>query len=210
MRVNPLPANPRIVVIGTSAAGKTTLAHALACSLAIPMIELDELFWSAGWQPKRPDDFVELVARAAADDAWVAAGNYGGARQALWPRANVIVWLNYSLPVVFWRGLVRTLRRCWTGEVLWHGNTESFRRTFLSRESILLWILATHGRRTRELRELQQDPRYAEIRWLEFRRPADASAWARQVNRDGHDAPQAPAAVPGLAPSDSSGTRTSH
>jgi hypothetical protein len=179
-----LPGSPRIVVIGTSAAGKTTLAHALSQSLAVPMIELDELFWSAGWQPKPTEEFLELVRQAATGESWVAAGNYRVARPVLWQRANVVVWLNYSLPVVFRRGLVRTLRRWWTGELLWHGNKESFRRTFLSRESILLWILTTHARKTRQFRELQKDPQYAEIRWIAFRRPAEASAWAaRQVRR---------------------------
>jgi hypothetical protein len=38
-------------------------------------------------------------------------GNYGVVRDRLWPKANLIVWLNYSLPLVFWRGLTRTLSR---------------------------------------------------------------------------------------------------
>ena len=181
--MSPFPASPRILVIGTSCAGKSTLASALSLALAIPRIELDVLFWSPGWQPKPPELFLSLVREAAAGECWVADGNYGMIRPVLWPRANVIVWLNYSLPVVFWRGLLRSIRRSWRREVLWHGNTESFRRTFLSRESILLWILTTHRRRARMLRCLQDDPQYAGIEWIEFRTPTETSRWLEGVVR---------------------------
>lgn len=176
-----LPPSPRIVVIGTSSAGKSRLAGALSRSLSVPSIELDELFWSSGWRPKPSEDFVKLVDQAAAGPAWVADGNYSVVRSVLWPRANVIVWLNYALPVVFWRGFTRAVRRLWTREVLWHGNQESAVRTFFSRESILLWILTTHGRKARQFRQLRADPRYAAIQWLEFRKPSQASAWLERV-----------------------------
>ena len=179
--MNQLPASPRILVIGTSSAGKTTLASSLSQILAIPRIELDELFWSPAWQPKPSEEFLDLVRNAAAGPSWVADGNYSVVRSVLWPRANVIVWLNYSLPVVFWRGFVRAARRTWNREVLWHGNQESFRRTFFSRDSILFWILTTHGRRTSQFRQLQGDPQYAGIRWLEFRKPSQTSKWLESV-----------------------------
>jgi adenylate kinase family enzyme len=178
-----LPPSPRILVIGTSSAGKTTLASALSRALAVPRIELDELFWSAGWQPKPTEEFLALVRDAAAAPTWVADGNYSVVRSVLWPRANVVVWLNYSLPLVFWRGLVRATRRTWSREVLWHGNQESVRRTFFSRESILFWMLTTHGRRSRQFRQLQSDPQYAGIRWLEFRKPSHTSEWLERVRR---------------------------
>ena len=178
-----LPHPARIVVIGNSAAGKSTLARELSAVLGLPRIELDELFWAPGWQPKPAPVVRELVLQATAGPAWVADGNYGSVRPVLWPRANVIVWLNYSLPRVFWRGLRRTVRRWWHREELWHGNRESFRRSFLSRESILVWILSTHRRRVRDFRRLQSDPQYAGVRWLEFSTPKQADAWLRALQR---------------------------
>lgn len=172
-----LPASPRILVIGTSSAGKTTLATSLSQVLQVPRIKLDELFWSPGWQPKPTGEFARLVAEAAAGPCWVADGNYSVVRPVLWPRVNAIVWLNYPLPLVFRQGLVRALRRIWRREVLWHGNQETFVRTFFSRESILLWILTTHSRKAKQFRQLQADPQYAGIPWFEFRKPAQARAW---------------------------------
>ena len=39
----------RIVVVGTSGVGKTTLAKDIAAALAIPHVELDALHWDPGW-----------------------------------------------------------------------------------------------------------------------------------------------------------------
>src|SRR3989339_502860 len=63
-----------------------------------------------------------------------------------WGPATTILWLDYSLPLAFWRVLRRSLWRSLTREKLFAGNRESLRLTFLSRES-LLWVVVTrHGR----------------------------------------------------------------
>ena len=40
----------RIVVIGASGAGKTTLARWIAGQLGLPHIELDAINWQPGWR----------------------------------------------------------------------------------------------------------------------------------------------------------------
>jgi len=40
----------RIAVIGTSGAGKTTLARRIAGRLKLPHVELDAINWQAGWR----------------------------------------------------------------------------------------------------------------------------------------------------------------
>ncbi len=42
----------RIVVIGTTGAGKSTLAASLAARLALPQVELDALHWGPQWTPR--------------------------------------------------------------------------------------------------------------------------------------------------------------
>ena len=81
----------RIVVVGTTGAGKTTLAKALAAELALPYIELDALHWEAGWQALtqiRPEEFVHRAANAIAADAWVLDGNYESVRNMVWTPSN--------------------------------------------------------------------------------------------------------------------------
>jgi GTPase SAR1 family protein len=40
----------RIVVVGTSGAGKTTLARRIAAQLQLPHIELDAINWQSEWR----------------------------------------------------------------------------------------------------------------------------------------------------------------
>jgi adenylate kinase family enzyme len=176
-----LPPDPRVVVIGTSCAGKSTFARSLARSLSVPYVELDELHWAPHWREKPDAEFARLVADAVSGCTWVADGNYGVVRDILWPRANVIVWLNYGFALVFWRGLCRSIERgVWRTE-LWHGNRESFLRAFLSKESILLWILTTYRRRRLEFADLRRSAKYAHLEWIEFRKPSEASRWLSAV-----------------------------
>lgn len=177
-----LPAAERVVVIGSSCAGKSSFARALAEARGCAYVELDELYWGPDWTPKPPAEFLRLVQQAAAGEAWVAAGNYRLAREPLWARATTVVWLDLDLPPVFWRGLRRTLARALGGEVLFHGNRESLRRSFFSRESILWWILSTHGRRRREFEALRAAGVYSHLRWHQARTARAAAAILRQLS----------------------------
>jgi adenylate kinase family enzyme len=174
----------RTVVVGTSGAGKSTFARNLAAARGCPHIELDALFWGPDWQPQPAEVFQRSVARSAEGDCWVADGNYGSVREALWSRATTIVWLNYPFPVVMWRALKRTLRRCFTREALWHDNRESLWRSFFTTDSILVWVVKTHWRRQREFAALRASGQYPLLAWIEFRRPRKAQQWlARQTSR---------------------------
>lgn len=165
-----------MVVIGSSCAGKSTFAAQLAAARGCGFIEMDDLFWSANWVPRPSGDFVSAVRAASAGEHWVVAGNYGSAREVIWPRATTIVWLNHSLPRVLTRGLVRTVRRVVTREVLFQGNRETLRRAFLSRDSILWWIVTTFHRRRREFEALRASGCYPHLQWIEVRHPAQALA----------------------------------
>ena len=172
------PAAPRrVLVIGSSCAGKSTFARALSQLAALPCTELDELFWGPDWTPKPPEAFRALAADAAAGERWVIEGNYSDVRELLWPRAELVIWLNYPFALVCWRALRRTLARNLEREALWHGNRESFRRSFLSRESILVWVATTFRRRRAQFEALRAEGAYPQLAWLEFRQPRQAQAF---------------------------------
>ncbi len=103
-------------------------------------------------------------------------GNYGFVRDIVWARATAVIWLNYPLRVVLWRAWSRTTRRVLMREELFSGNRESFRRSFLSRESIILWAVSSHRRVRREYRRIIDDGTYPHLRIVELRGPAQADA----------------------------------
>src|SRR5689334_22685652 len=112
-RPGPTPTRPsRLVILGASGVGKSTLAERVARLRDCPHVELDALHWEPNWTPADPAAFRARITAATADDAWVVSGNYLAAtRDTLWPRADTLVWLDYSLPRAFWQTLRRTARR---------------------------------------------------------------------------------------------------
>ena len=165
----------RIVVVGTSGAGKSHFAQALAQARGCSHIELDALFWDADWTPQPTPAFLARIDAATTGAQWVADGNYSVARTLLWGRATHIVWLDYGRGRVLWRVFSRTLRRALRREALWAGNTESLKRAFFSRQSILLWAMTTWRKNRVKYAALQADPAYGHLRWQRFTAPRQAS-----------------------------------
>ncbi len=165
----------RIAVVGTSCSGKTTLARTLAAIRHVPHIELDSLHWLPHWQERPLAEFQTQVEQAVATDGWTLDGNYSKVRSIVWGRATAVVWLNYSFPLVMWRAIRRTTRRVFWREQLFGGNRETFRQAFLSRDSILWWVISTYARRRRQYPDLFSQPDYAHLRILEFTVPAQTA-----------------------------------
>lgn len=173
----------RTVVIGTSCSGKTTFAGRLAILLGVRHIELDELHWAQGWVERDDEDFRARARGACAGERWVSDGNYGQVRDIVWPRATAVIWLNYRFPLVLYRCLVRTIRRAVTREELFSGNRESFRMSFMSRDSIILWVIRTHHRRRRAYPALLADPAWSHLHVIVLTSPAETERFLHSVLR---------------------------
>ena len=177
------PEERRFVVVGTSSSGKTTCARRLADAIEVPCIQLDELYWGPGWREAAPDLFRARVDEATSGDAWVVDGNYSTVRDLTWSRATSLIWLHYPFAVVFSRALRRTIHRAATRQELFSGNRESFRQSFLSRESILWWIIRTHGKYSHQYRELLDGDACRHLVVREFRRPAETERFLVRLER---------------------------
>ncbi len=120
------------------------LGERLGTILGIPVVELDALFHRPGWEPTAVDEFREKVVGAlgAGHGSWVCVGNYTSmVGDIVLPRADTIIWLRLPFRLTFWRLLKRTVTRAWSRELLWGTNRESWRKSFLSRDSILWWAI---------------------------------------------------------------------
>jgi adenylate kinase family enzyme len=133
----------RVLVTGTSGAGKTTLAAALAVRLGLPHVDIDGRYHGPGWVP-RPE-FVADVAALAAREQWVTEWQYSAVRPLLLARADMLVWLDLSRLRVMAQIVPRTLRRRLGRIELWNGNVEPPLWTvFTERDNILRWAWRTH------------------------------------------------------------------
>ncbi|MFB3098236.1 MAG: AAA family ATPase, partial [Dehalococcoidia bacterium] len=85
----------RIVVVGSSCSGKTTLANSLSEKLGYSHIELDAIHWLPDWVPRPVEEFRKLTSVVIGEESWVVDGNYSSVRDLVWPRATTLVWLNH-------------------------------------------------------------------------------------------------------------------
>ena len=138
----------RIRVVGVSGSGKTQLAAEIAAHLGVPHLELDAVFWDAGWSLRDVDEARELIRHFVADHpkGWVADGNWDSRREGVLDDADTIVWLDHPRRTVMARVVRRTLSRGLTRRELWHGNRESLAnlRSRDPHRNIVLWAWHHH------------------------------------------------------------------
>lgn len=169
----------RFVVIGTTGSGKSTLAGQLANKLGLDYIELDALNWGPNWTPAGGPLLRARVEAATRSPGWVVAGNYSETRPVTWARAEAVIWLDYSLWVIFWRLFRRTWKRVLFREELWNGNREHLwtHLKLWSEESLFHWLFKTYWRRKREYPQLLALPEHAHLKTFRFETPQQAQDW---------------------------------
>lgn len=101
----------RIVIIGPSNAGKSTLAAAIGKKTGRPVIHLDQLHHlpHTDWQPRPTEDFLALHDEAIAGDLWVMDGNYSRAMPKRLARTTGVIVIATPTRDNFRRYLYRTL-----------------------------------------------------------------------------------------------------
>lgn len=176
----------RIVVVGTSGAGKSTLARALARRLNLTHIELDALHWEPNWTSTPPDRMRGKVTAAIqnAPQGWTVCGNYRAIRDAIWPFADTIIWLNYPMRIVFLRVLRRTLKRAIRGEMLWGGCRESLWMQLCTADSLFLWVINTWRIQRRDYPAMLRSKHCRHMRVIRFRHPKQTQQWLEAVNQE--------------------------
>ncbi|MGY4923308.1 adenylate kinase [Streptomyces sp. 900105755] len=166
----------RILVVGVTGAGKSTLARALSGRLGLLYHEMDALYFNGpGWAVN--GELSADVARLTAGPRWIVDSlGYPEVRDLLWDRADTVVWLDYPRRVVMPRVLRRSVRRTVTREALFGGNRETW-SGWLSREHPAWWAWSQHGPRSREIGRRAGDPRFAPLDTHRFAHPDDTAAW---------------------------------
>jgi adenylate kinase family enzyme len=167
----------RIVVVGVSGNGKTTLSKRLATTLGVPFTELDSLMHQPGWVQADPEDFRRNV-EAAIDrsEGWVLDGMYQSQLGDLvLRRADTLVWLDQPLPLVLRRLIVRAVKDIVMKRDLFNGNRQTWRFAFFMRDSLLSFAIKQHFKRRKEWPQGIGAPPSLEI--VRLRSPREVERW---------------------------------
>jgi adenylate kinase family enzyme len=186
-----LPQRPsRILVAGSSGAGKTTLARAVGRILDIEHVEIDSLFHGPGWIP-RPE-FENDVRRLVARPTWVSEWQYAVVKTLLADRADLIVWLDLPRRTVMRQITARTIRRRLRGQELWNGNHEPPLRAILTDpERVIRWAWTTYPKTASAIGEVER--RRPELPIVRLGTRAEADRWLAGLARE-YAGPRAPSA----------------
>ena len=171
----------RVVVVGTSGSGKTTVARQLAQIMKCKHIELDDLNWGANWQESSADELREKVTKATNLSSWTLDGNYSRVRALVWSRAETLVWLDYPIWLNLWRITKRTFQRVVTQKELWNGNRESLRQA-LSKDGMHYWVLKTHARRRKEIPQFLNQLENQHLQVVHLRTPHETTDFLQRVS----------------------------
>jgi adenylate kinase family enzyme len=170
----------RLAIVGTSGCGKTTLARQVADRLAIPYVSADAIYWRPDWVPNPKPVQIAETAAFVKEPAWVTDGNQdpdSDRGRLVLGRVEQIVWLDLPRRTVWSQLLWRTIRRSWTREPLFHGNRESWRKSFFSRDSILVWSVQSFGRNRRRYERMQAQSELPDVTIVRLRSRRAVRRW---------------------------------
>ncbi|WP_341528685.1 hypothetical protein WKK05_04970 [Nostoc sp. UHCC 0302] len=108
---------------------------------------------------------------------YLVDGNYSIVHDIVWQRADTVIWLDYSWTVVMSRILRRTVSRVVTQQEVCNGNRETWKKSFFSRDSVVLWALQTYGKNRQKYQLLFQESEYAHLQVVHLRSPSAAQDW---------------------------------
>lgn len=178
-----LRGSQRIVVIGRTGSGKTTLARELSAALEMPHVELDALYFGPDFSTAPLPLLRERTLTALAGHRWVTDGNKSALRDLVWPRADTVIWLDYPVAVSLWRLGKRAL---WRTSVLKEQVAEGDGRARLPALVVaaakgVLKALRSHAGQRRRYPRLFAEPQNRHLSIVRLRSPRATRAWMARV-----------------------------
>ena len=100
----------RVLVLGSSGSGKSTVARRLGELLDVEVIHLDSHYWQPHWTDTPAEEWDRKLKDLLQKERWVMDGNYTRSLPLRMEVADTIVFLDYHRLVCLWRCLGRFLR----------------------------------------------------------------------------------------------------
>lgn len=99
----------KVLIIGSSGAGKSIFSKQLAKKWNLPLIHLDSLYWNEGWVPTPKDEFIEIVKDKLEEEQWIMDGNFKSTLEWRTEYADLIIFLDFQRTLCTYR----VLKRVW-------------------------------------------------------------------------------------------------
>jgi energy-coupling factor transporter ATP-binding protein EcfA2 len=177
----------RILVLGRTGSGKTTLARELAGALRVPHVELDSLYFGPDFSKAPLPELRERTRAAISGERWVIDGNKRAVRDLVWPRADTIVWLDYPLHVSLWRLGRRARRRtaALAAEATGPRGRAELAGQMIAAATGVLTALRSHAGQRRRYVRMFAEPANQHLAVVRLRSPGAARGWLARATAPG-------------------------
>ncbi len=159
----------KILILGISASGKSVFARKLAKKLNLPLTHVDSTMWKPGWNYIGDEETVNHLVQISNESKWIIEGYIeDAARETVFNRADLIIYLDYSSILSSWRYFKRWWKHRKNARPELEGSPEKFSFKFLK----LVW---TKG----EAISLKEDLKKVEpqSKIMVFRKPGEAEGF---------------------------------
>jgi len=100
----------KIIVIGSSGAGKTYFSQRLSELLEVDLIHIDRVYWKPGWTEPAKDEWRETLSGILRRDSWIIDGNYTATLEMRLAACDTAIFLDIRRTLCTWRVIRRTFR----------------------------------------------------------------------------------------------------
>ncbi|MFP8906155.1 P-loop NTPase family protein [Streptomyces atacamensis] len=170
----------KIALFGPPATGKSTLARWLSVELGHPHTDLDDLLFTPDGPLPLPE-FRRQAGEITQRDVWVVEGNFSKLADVVWHRADVLVWLDFPLPLIMYRIVRRSLRQLTGREDSPQAKRLTWGKAFFNRRSLLRTAIRKYrNNRPRYARQVSETAdRGVEV--VRLRSPREVHHWKKQL-----------------------------
>lgn len=164
----------RVVVLGTSGAGKSVFSEELARLIGAVHIDRDR-FWSDDVSMESPE-FCKNVERDISVDAWVFDGMPYYVEDLVFPRADTVVCLDYAKSLVMSRVIRRSLKQSLLRQQVGVHSPRPF-KDWRKADHPARWAWATHNERHQQMREWSKRPEISHTNWIFLTSSQQSRRW---------------------------------
>ncbi|ARQ10062.1 ATP-binding domain-containing protein [Rhizobium etli] len=104
----------RIIVVGCSGGGKSTLSQKIARQFGLCYISLDrDVFWLPGWVARDRVEQRNIIARRILEERWIMDGTNPSSLDIRLPRTDFVIWVRMPRLLCIWGAISRWAK--WIG-----------------------------------------------------------------------------------------------
>ena len=100
----------KIIVIGSSGAGKTYFSRQLGEKLGIRVVHIDKIYWQPGWAEPSREEWKATLADVLQGESWIIDGNYSATIEMRLAACDTAIFLDIRRTLCMWRVIRRTFR----------------------------------------------------------------------------------------------------